>query len=369
MSDNPFSNMFGDLFNLLGQQGPHAWFDAASQLALSIARGSDGDPNPQPAERARLEELAPLVSRHVEAIFGVSDAGELVAATRSALASAALAQWRPLIEPTLVAPTLPGELDNPMMAQLASTIGPLFTGLQLGSVAGHFTERAWSLAAIALPRQDDRRLIVVNNLATFADAWSLERDEVYIFALAQEFAASIVLARPGTGDALRAMLLDTVKESEALQRDIMARLQSMISPEDVSALLGDPESLLDGIEVPEDTPATRAINAAAAALGALFDAVAGDICRALVGPRPALTEAYRRHRLRDARGEDAAGALFGISLHGEHHEAAASFVSELADEHGLEVFAAMLRVDGLPSPDELESPSAWYQRVSTSPLA
>ena len=35
--------MFGDLFKLLGQQGPDAWFQTATQLALNVARGDDGD--------------------------------------------------------------------------------------------------------------------------------------------------------------------------------------------------------------------------------------------------------------------------------------------------------------------------------------
>ncbi len=369
MSDNPFSNMFSDLFNLLGQQGPNAWFDNATQLALSIARGADGDPNPLPSERSRLEELAPLVARYVDALFEVSAEGPMIAATRSALTSAALAQWRPLIEPSLAVTPGPEELTNPMMAQLAATIGPLFAGMQMGSIAGHFSERAWSLAALALPRLDDSRLLVVNNLVAFADAWSLERDDVYIFALAQEYVASLILTQPGTGDALRALLLDGVKESAAVQRDLLTRLQSMISPEDLGALMGNPESLLDEIELPEDTPATRAINAATAVLGAVFDAAATDITNALVGERPALAEAYRRHRRSDARGEDAAAALFGISTQGPHQDAAAIFVAELAEEHGLGVFSALLRVDGLPSGEELSNPGAWYQRVTTSPLA
>jgi hypothetical protein len=35
--------MFGDIFSMLGQQGPDAWFTTATQLALNIARGEDGD--------------------------------------------------------------------------------------------------------------------------------------------------------------------------------------------------------------------------------------------------------------------------------------------------------------------------------------
>jgi uncharacterized protein (DUF2342 family) len=373
VSDNPFSNMFGDIFNILGQQGPNAWFDTATQLALNVARGADGDPNPLPAERQRLEEWAPLVGRHVDALFEVSSDPVVVGVNRSTLTVAALAQWRPLLEP-LVTPAPPlGQLaefdDNPMMAQMAAALGPLFTGFQMGSVAGHFSERAWSLAALPLPRLNHDRLLVVNNLKAFADAWSLPTDEVYVFALAQEFVASLVLCQPGTGDALRALLLDGVREAAQAQGDLMTRLQSMIDPEDLSSLMANPESLLDGIEMPGETSATRAINAAISVLLAVFEAAAHEITTAIFGPRPALVEAYRRHRRSDARGEDAAAALFGIATQGEHHDLAQAFVAAVRDEHGLGAFDALLRVDGLPSDAELRDPAQWYQRVTNSPLA
>jgi len=373
VSDNPFGGMFGDIFSLLGQQGPDAWFTTATQLALNIARGADGDPNPLPVERQRLEELAPLVGRHVDALFGVSKAPEVTAVNRSTLTVAALTQWRPLIEPLIEGSRHLGEgveLDaNPMMAQMASALGPLFAGFQMGSVAGHFSERAWSLAALPLPRLDDQRLLVVNNLVSFAEAWSLERDEVYVFALAQEFIASLVLSQPGTGDALRALLIDTVREATTAQGDLLERLQAMIDPNDLNGLMNHPESLLDGIEPPEETDATRAINAAASVLLAFFDAGAHEITSAILGPRPALVEANRRHRRSDARGEDAAAALFGISTQGPHHEAAARFVATIAQQHSLQAFDALLRVDGLPTAAELSDPDAWYQRVINSPLA
>jgi len=57
--------------------------------------------------------------------------------------------------------------DNQMMAQMRHP-RTLFSGFQMGSVAGHFSERAWSLAALPLPRVDAERQIVVNNLASFA---------------------------------------------------------------------------------------------------------------------------------------------------------------------------------------------------------
>ena len=376
MTTNPFGDMFGDIFSMLSQQGPDAWYTTATQLALNIARGDDGDPNPLPIERQRLEELAPLVGRHVDALFGVSSEPTVVAVNRSALTLAALEQWRPLMKPmvTSAPPSSSEELDDTdansqLMAQISSTIGPLFTGFQMGSVAGHFSARAWSLAVLPLPRLNGQHLLVVNNLANFASEWSLEHDEVYVFALAQEFVASLVLSQPGTGDALRALLIDAVNEANAIQGDLMGRLQGLMESGDINDMMNNPESLLDGIEVPEESDATRAINAAASVLLAFFFAAAQDITEKLLGPRPALAEAYTRHRRSDARGEDAAAALFGISTQGPHHDAATAFVSALVEKHSLSVFDALLRVDGLPSANELNSPDVWYERVTNSPLA
>jgi uncharacterized protein (DUF2342 family) len=373
VSDNPFGGLFGDLFNILGQQGPDAWFETARSLALNVTRQSDGDPNPEPSERQRVERFAPLVARHISATFSVAATDSVTVTNRTGLTLAALEQWRPLVQPMLDAPPStalegPDGLAGPL-GQLAATIGPLFTGFQLGSVAGHFSDRAWSLAALALPREGAERLLVVNNVAKFADEWSLDRDATTVFALAREFVASIVLTQPGTGDALRALLLEAVRDSVAAQGDVLGRLSRIAGPEDLAALMGNPEALLDGLELPEETEATRRVNAATAALRAVFDDVAFAVSEQIVGPLPQLREAYRRYRLADARGEEAAGALFGIDTRGAEQNVADAFAAAVVATRGREAFTCLLQADGLPTPEELSEPTRWYERVSTSPLA
>ncbi len=374
MSDNPFGGLFGDLFNILGQQGPDAWFDTARTLALNVARQDDGDPNPDPRERQRVEQFAPLVARHVSTIFSVAVSDEIVVANRSALTVAALEQWRPLIRPMVDAPApdFGGELDDEagaQLGQLAATIGPLFTGFQLGSVAGHFSERAWSLAALPLPRDSATRLLVANNIAKFTEEWSLNSDATTVFALAREMVASVVLTQPGTGDALRALVLESVQDTVSSQGDVLSRLSKMADPEELAALMGNPEALLDGLDVPDETNANRAINAAVAVLRSVFDAIAFSITEQLMGPVGQLREAYLRYRLADARGEDAAAALFGIATGGDLQATADEFVAAIIEAHSVSAFTSLLQADGLPTHSELATPEHWYERVTNSPLA
>jgi len=376
MSDTPFDNFgfMGDLMKLLGQQNPNSWLETARALALTIARGEDADPNPLPEERLRLEQYGPLVARHVEMLLGVPQVTPARAATRTDLSESALRDWSPLVAPSAHAPSTPADSpdDNPlapMLAQLGATMGPLFLGFQLGSVAGHFSETAWSLGAIPLPRENDERDIIVNNVARFADEWSLDHDQAMIYALAYEHTAATYLRQDGTATALRALLFDAVRDAQAAQGDIMGRLTGLMQSGDMGELLSNPEQLLDGIELGEETPATIAIDAASVCLRASFDFIASHITHSIIGPTPLLDEALRRHRRSDTKGEESAAALFGISIRGSRVDIAEQFVREVVSSWGIEELTRLFELDGLPSAEELVKPAQWRSRVKQSPFA
>jgi len=376
VSDTPFGNFgfMGDLMKMLGQQGPNSWLETARALALNIARGDDADPNPLPVERQRLEQYGPLVARHIEMLLGVPQVTPARAATRTELSEAALRDWSPLVAPHANTPAAPAETsdDNPlapMLAQLGAAMGPLFIGFQLGSVAGHFSETAWSLGAIPLPRENDERAIIVNNIARFADEWSLDHDQVMIYAVAYEHTAATYLRQDGTGTALRALLIDAVQDAQAAQGDIMGRLTGLMQGGDISELMSNPEQLLDGIELGEETPATIAIDAASVCLRATFDFIASHVTHSIVGPTPLLDEALRRHQRSDAKGEESAAALFGISIRGSRVDVAEQFVREVVTTWGIEELTRLFQIDGLPSAEELLQPAAWRSRVTQSPFA
>ena len=76
--DDPFRNipLFGDLARMLQQQGPVSW-DAARQLAASIATEGASEPNIDPLDRIKLEQLARVAELQVANATGLATSGNV----------------------------------------------------------------------------------------------------------------------------------------------------------------------------------------------------------------------------------------------------------------------------------------------------
>ena len=61
----------GDLAKILRQQGGVSW-DAARQLAFQVATGGESEPNVDPLERIRLEQLARVAELQVAEATGLA---------------------------------------------------------------------------------------------------------------------------------------------------------------------------------------------------------------------------------------------------------------------------------------------------------
>ncbi len=104
-SPNPFEGfpLFGDLAKLFGQAGRGVPWDAARNLALAVATDNTAEPNVDPLERIKLEQLARVAELHVANVTGLSASvtgrGLTVApVTRGHWAQRTLEDYRPLLE-------------------------------------------------------------------------------------------------------------------------------------------------------------------------------------------------------------------------------------------------------------------------------
>ncbi|MFM8863128.1 MAG: zinc-dependent metalloprotease, partial [Acidimicrobiia bacterium] len=201
---DPFAGMplFGDIARLLSQQANATW-DAARQLAVSVATGGSAEPNVDPLERIRLEQLAHVAELHVADISGLptSHGGAgvtIVPVTRGQWATTTLDAWRPLLErltSSLTPPERPAEPDDPtgFLAPLLRMVSPMLLGMTAGSMVGHLATRAFGQYDLPIPRTpNDQLMVVPANLDTFASEWSIAADDLRLWVCVQEIAVHTV---------------------------------------------------------------------------------------------------------------------------------------------------------------------------------
>ena len=130
-------------------------------------------------------------------------------------------------------------------------------------------------------------------------------------------------------------------------------------------MLSDPDSLLAELVTPGSMASSASLTAATTALGAYLDHVVSVVTAKLTANHALLAEAWRRHRVTDAKGEQAAGGLFGLDLSASEFERGQAFVTGVLERQGEEGLAKLLR-DGttLPTPAEIEAPGLWLERIA-----
>jgi putative hydrolase len=402
---NPFQSLLGDLMNMLGTNGPNQW-EMIRSFALNVATGGTAEPNVEPIQRIQLEQLARVAELNVTEETGMpvsSDGRRLtcVPVGRGDWTQRALESWRPLLTAMTPPPGPPpaaGDLsavdpfasEDPMgglgslIGQWATAIGPMFFGLQVGSVVGHLSQRALGQYPLAIPwAPSDELVLITANIATFADDWSLPEEEALLWVCARELASHSVLARPVIKSRMDELLAALAESSAAAQQDLAGKLKGLTGPEDLEGMggtdgmdleslqgmFGDPEALLGELLTPESRRTSDQLTSLAVVIDAYADHIADVVGHKLVGSHSQLTEAWYRRRTERGKGEEAAGALFGMDLDQTQVDRGRSFVSgviERAGEDGLSKLWVSAR--NLPTPSEVDAPGLWLERISLPEL-
>ncbi len=382
--DNPFSGLLGDLLKVIGGSARGAgrpWLDAARALAQGVA--TDGvEPNVDPLQRIKVEELARVVELHVEGATGLSTAERaytFVPVGRGAWANRALDGWRPWLERMVAAvEAAPGGRiegleaeDAPeglqaLLGQFASTMGPIMLGMQFGSAVGHLARQALGQYALIVPWPRSNELLVVpENVASFAADWSLDEDATLLWVCAHELIVQLVLDRPHVAERLSELLGASLAESMAAQQGIAERLGSMdTGPDSLQQLMSDPEALLADLLTPGSRATSARLSTIVAALSGYVDHATSQIAQAITGSAGSLSEAWYRYRIADQRGRQAAAALFGFDVGRGEVDRGAAFVRGVLERAGEEGLGRLLTsAKTLPTPAELDAPGLWLERI------
>ena len=270
-----------------------------------------------------------------------------------------------------------------MLGQWASAIGPMFFGLQVGSVVGHLSQRTLGQYPLALPwAPSDELLLVTANIAEFASDWSLPEEEALLWVCARELATNTVLSRPAVRARFEELLLAYAASpgrrpagpGRASSGDLTGGrgpvgIGAGMDLESLQGMFGDPEALMGELLTPESRRTSDQLTALAVVVDAYADHIATVVGAKLVGAHTQLAEAWYRRRTERGKGEEAAGALFGLDLDQAQVDRGRAFVAgvvERAGEDGLARLWSPAR--NLPTPAEVDAPGLWLERIDLPEL-
>ncbi len=388
---DPFEGIpfFADLAKMLSQQGPVSW-DAARQLASSIATGGESEPNVDPMDRIQLEQLARVADLHVGSTTGLSTSAsgrvEIVPVTRSQWVGASLEVYRPLIEAIagslgqdaaggtpaddLAHPDDPDAQVGAWLGSMMQVLAPMMLGMTAGSMLGHLAARSFGQYDLPVPRPgSDELLVVVRNLDEFGQDWSLPNDELRLWICLHEITHHAVLSVPHVSDRLTTLLAELAGGFEPDTRGFEDRLGDvdLTDPQGMSAIqsmFSDPEVILGAIRSPAQLARLPELEALTAVIVGYVDWVMDTIGGRLMGSYEQITEALRRRRVEESPSDRFVEQLLGLDLRQEHYDRGTAFIEGVVERAGVDSLDRLWRsARELPTPNEVDAPGLWLARI------
>jgi putative hydrolase len=416
---NSLEQLLGDLLQLMGGTVPGGGrLELARNLAQGAATNGQPEGNVDPSERIQFEELARVAELHIAELTGLSVTPtgapvEIITVGPGAWAWRTVEDWRFLFDerpdgpgkggtvgdrnpqsgPTATTgsgsagetPTGLGLMDlgpedlagsevdrgtgpADLVSRWMATMGPILTGLQLGSAVGHLARTTFGQYELPVPRPSTASLLVVPaNVEAFARDWSLPGAEVRLWVCLREMTTNAVLGRPHGAERLRELLTEVVQGMAGDADALADRLQGL-DPSDADSLqrlFGDPEAFLGADLPPERQRVVDALTAVTAALSGYVEHVVDRAGERLLGGRTALTEAWRRREVDREMADRTAEMLLGLDLSPAQADRGRQFVGgviERAGEDGLSRLWSSRET--LPTPAEVDAPGLWLERIS-----
>ena len=399
--DNPFESMpfFGDMLRMLSNQGPVQW-DGARQLALSIATGGESEPNIDPLERMKLEQLSRVADLHVADATGLSTSttgrsATVTPVTRTQWVLDTIDAYKPLVEAMAVAlrPTNPTGTDvNPFatnpddlaaideftdpteawLGQIMGLLSPMLLGMTAGSLVGHLATRSFGVFDLPVPRSaTDEIAVLPSNIEAFASDWSMDGDELRLWVCMDQITHHAVLGVPHVRATLTDLLMQYASAFESDPDTLGSKLADLeVDPSGgdpmskFQELMGDPEMVLGAVRSQRQAEIQPLIATLVAAIGGYVDHVMDSVGSRLIGSYPQVTEAMHRRRVEASASDRFVERLLGLELTEDHFDRGRAFVDgvvERAGRDGLERIWSSAEV--LPTPNELEAPGLWLARI------
>ena len=382
--DNPFGGLpfFGDLGKLFNHGGPIAW-DVARQFAYQIATEGEAEPNVDPLDRVKLNELARVAELRVADITslgaGFSDqAVSITATTRSEWASKTLDAYQPLLERLagrLAKGTESTDVTEPemqMLDGLMRAMNPMMMAMSAGSIAGHLATKAFGNYELPIPRPNAQLLVVIANVDLFASEWSLPRDDVWLWVCINELATQSVMNVTHVRNEFDRLLNGYVDGFETSPQGLENRFMDLdIGSGDPAELqaklqnaLSDPENLLGAVRSDAQSALIPDLNTLLGVVVGYVDYVVEKVSRQLLESYESLSEVAKRRRFSASPGDRFVEKLLGVEVTPELLTRGTEFISGVIDRAGDSALSRLwTESDALPTPNELDAPGLWLARI------
>lgn len=374
-------------------------WDAARSLALAVATDGQSEPNVEPAERIRLEQLARVAELQVAHVTGLSTSVggrelTVMPVNRAMWATKTLDAFRPLLERlasalgTQAATEDDVDPDDPTLAdqdQFAAMLGPMLQAMQptmvammAGSMVGHLSRSSLGQYDLPVPRpRSDELLIVVPNLEAFGEEWSLPPDDLRLWICLHEIAHHTVLGVPHVRERLDELIGEYAagfrNDPDALGEHLRALDEGSDDIDDPSGnelmaqiqrAIGEPGALIGAIQSDAQRALKPQLEALVAVIVGVVDHVMDQVGAKLIGSYGMLTEALRRRRVETSEADRFVERMLGLELTQGTYDRGTAFVDgvvERAGEEGLSRLWVSKR--HLPSPPEVDAPGLWLARI------
>ena len=382
--DNPFGGLpfFGDLGKLFNHGGPIAW-DVARQFAYQIATEGEAEPNVDPLDRVKLNELARVAELRVADITSLGagfpdQAVSITATTRSEWASKTLDAYQPLLERLagrLARGTESTDVTEPemqMLDGLMRAMNPMMMAMSAGSIAGHLATKAFGNYELPIPRPNAQLLVVIANVDLFASEWSLPRDDVWLWVCINELATQSVMNVTHVRNEFDRLLngyVDGFETSpQGLENPFMDLDIGSGDPAELQAklqnALSDPENLLGAVRSDAQSALIPDLNALLGVVVGYVDYVVEKVSRQLLESYESLSEVAKRRRFSASPGDRFVEKLLGVEVTPELLTRGTEFISGVIDRAGDSALSRLwTESDALPTPNELDAPGLWLARI------
>ncbi len=358
-------------------------------MATAIASGGGAEPNLDPVDRIKIEELGRVAELHVNQAPGLTlpPGTKISAVTKSVWTRQSLDAYRPFFErfgealstgmqaesealmpsdEDLAAADM-SNLTAQMMGQMFTALGPMLVSTSAGSMLGHLGQRALGQYDLPIPRVSNEVLVIPTSIDAKAEEWDVPTDELRLWVLVHEFSAHAVLSIPHVQARLESLLLDfasAFRPNTDLINERFGSITDLNQIQEMSETLSDPDTVLSLLRSPAHDLLIPQLDALVAAVLGFVDHIVGEICQGLVMSHEIIRERFRERWVDVAPADRFMERLLGLQIDSDTLTRGRVFIDGVIERAGDDGLVRLWADElDMPTAAEVDAPGLWLARI------